>query len=59
VFNGGSIELKRDGDGATLAAQVVFRRDVESPRTLLRLAADYADDPRVTIQIVDNSRSAG
>jgi hypothetical protein len=51
--------LKRDGDGATLAAQVVFRRDVESPRTLLRLAADYADDPRVTIQIVDNSRSAG
>jgi hypothetical protein len=51
--------LKRHGDGATLAAQVVFRRDVESPRTLLRLAETYADEPRVTIQIVDNTRGRG
>lgn len=47
------------GSGRTVPVSEHVKTHVESIRTVKALAKEYADDPRVKITVVDNSKGAG
>ena len=45
--------------GRTVPLDIAAQAHVEAPQTFAALAAKYADDPRVTLKLVDNTGPAG
>lgn len=46
-------------NGRPVNLEVMLRSHLESPKVLLNLAEQYKNDPRVSIEVIDNSRGAG
>lgn len=46
-------------NGRPVNLEVMLRSHLESPKVLLSLAEQYKNDPRISIEVIDNSRGAG